>query len=658
MRVGIRIKLVVLLALVALLPLLAALITITVEGRRLRRESYGQAIRSLAAAQAIALQAALPKDIEKLYVGLQYEPEVAAYLTARTVPKGPQELKRLDDVWPGLPLDAKPLAMVLHNTIAKRLRRLESQDPLIAEILLTDRFGELVAATQRTEDYYQADEHWWQGAWDEGRGRVFVEDINYDRSAGVWSIDICIPIRRAREVVGIVKAVFNVSRWALQQTRETGAHLSATPCSVMMVQQDGRIFFHDDITRRDKPAPEPLARRMIEWHGEIAAAEKPGWRVTKTGILQGYVRVRMPDRIGPNATVMPSWSLVLYVPASEAFGAVRRLSFHLLVVGLGIIAAIFLAGAFLAERSIARRIRRLGQAARRVAKGDLSYRIRSRSAGRRLLGTDEIDELAKDFNRMVNQVQKSHETLRSANEIRTNFIRVAGHELRTPVSYIMAIAKLLRDNTDPERLANAVQTVGAKAKRLDEIIQAIFKLLPEHGGAAALRYEDVSVSGLLEEVYLNCFPFIETRGQRLITEPPEEPMVIRADRAKLRDVVENLVMNAIKFTPDGGVIKVGARPQLGGYVSITVQDQGPGITEDDLPHIFDPFYSTADVLKHSSGDTGYQKRGMGLGLAIVHHFVELHGGTVHVSTSPAGSTFAATIPCAPPESLEETESDR
>ena len=656
MRVGIRIKLVVLLALVALLPLLAALITITVEGRRLRRESYGQAIRSLAAAQAIALQAALTKDIEKLYVGLQYEPEVAAYLTGRTVPKGPQELETLDTVWPNLPLDAKPLAAVLHNPIAKRLRRLQSEDPLIAEILLTDRFGELAAATQRTGDYYQADEHWWQGARDQGRGRVFVEDINYDRSAGVWSIDICIPIRREREVVGIVKAVFNVSRWALQQTRETGAHLSAIPCSVMMVQQDGRIFFHDDVARRDQPVPEPLAGRMTEWHGEIAAGLKPGWRITETGMLQGYASIRMPDRIGPNVAVMPSWSLVLYVPASEAFGAMHRLSIHVLVVGLGIIVAIFLLGTFLAERSIGKRVRRLGHAARRVAQGDLSHRIRS--AGRRLLGTDEIDALAADFNRMVDQVQKSHETLRSANEMRTNFIRVAGHELRTPVSYIMAMAKLLQDNTDPERLRNAVQTVGAKAKRPDEIIQAIFKLLSEHGDAAALRYEDVGISGLLEEVYLDCFPFMETRGQRMITEPPEEPVLIRADRAKLRDVVENLVMNAIKFTPDGGVIKVGARPQLGGYVSITVQDQGPGITEDDLPHIFDPFYSTADVLKHSSGDMGYQKRGMGLGLAIVRHLVELHGGTVYVSTSPAGSTFTATIPCVPPESLEETESDR
>jgi signal transduction histidine kinase len=217
------------------------------------------------------------------------------------------------------------------------------------------------------------------------------------------------------------------------------------------------------------------------------------------------------------------------------------------------------------------------------------------------------------------------------------------------------MAKLVWESKDPDRLVHAVQAMGAKAKRLDEIIQAIFKLLPNQRSSESLKCQELNVSKLLEEVYLDCSPFVERRNQRLIIELGDNVPSIRADRAKLCDVVENLVMNAIKFTPDGGVIKVRAGRQLDGHISITVQDQGHGIPEMELPHIFDPFYSMGDTMLHSSGNVEYQKRGMGLGLAIVRHFVEMHGGTVHVFTSSTGSTFTVTIPPQPPANRQEGE---
>jgi len=148
---------------------------------------------------------------------------------------------------------------------------------------------------------------------------------------------------------------------------------------------------------------------------------------------------------------------------------------------------------------------------------------------------------------------------------------------------------------------------------------------------------------------------MECRGQKFIIEAGSDIPRLRVDRAKLRDVLENLVINSIKFSPDGGTIRLRAGKQLGGHVTITIEDQGPGIAAEDLPHIFDPFYSTRDVMKHSSGDIGYQKRGMGPGLAIVRHFIEMHGGTVHVTTSDKGSVFSVTIPIEP--LTEQVEAD-
>ena len=85
-------------------------------------------------------------------------------------------------------------------------------------------------------------------------------------------------------------------------------------------------------------------------------------------------------------------------------------------------------------------------------------------------------------------------------------------------------------------------------------------------------------------------------------------------------------------------------------VSLAVSDQGPGIPDVDLPHIFEPFFGTADVMKHSSGSVGYQKRGIGLGLTIAKRFVDLHHGSLHVSSGPEGSVFTVSIPRQPPPS--------
>jgi len=292
-------------------------------------------------------------------------------------------------------------------------------------------------------------------------------------------------------------------------------------------------------------------------------------------------------------------------------------------------------------------------ATRQVAKGELSHRIEP--GGGRLLGRDEIDELGYAFNHMIEQVQQSHQTLIEANQLKMNFLRIAGHELRTPISYMVAMAKLLKDSDDPEALRRAMRSISAKAARLNEIIDSMFKLMSQQQVDREIRYGPVDLSGLLEQVYVNCMPFVEKRSQRLMIEAAEDMPEIQADHAKLVDIVENLVMNAIKFTPDGGIIKVRTGSELGGHVFVSVQDQGPGIPTSDLPHIFEPFYSGSNVMLHSSGNVGYQKCGMGLGLAIVKHFAQLHGGSVRVTSTPNGCTFVLSIPIGPPVGTAEKE---
>jgi signal transduction histidine kinase len=191
-------------------------------------------------------------------------------------------------------------------------------------------------------------------------------------------------------------------------------------------------------------------------------------------------------------------------------------------------------------------------------------------------------------------------------------------------------------------LSEGLKSVGAKADRLNRIVQAMLKLA--RGGALSdgLTVEEFDFADLLDEMQKAVAPLVKERGQTLEIDA-RGLTPIHADRDKLFDIVENLTTNAIKFTPEGGTVRIAARWEGDRFV-FSVSDRGTGIPPEEQAHLFEPFFSGGEVLQHSSGEGGYQKRGMGLGLALVKYFVELHRGSVAVATGPDGSTFTVTLP--------------
>jgi signal transduction histidine kinase len=540
-------------------------------------------------------------------------------------------LKELDRQWPDMPLDEGEMAKILNNPIADVLQVVLREDERLVGIQVTDGHGQLVAASGRTNDFYQADEEWWKRCYNDGRGRIYIQDVNFNRICGVWCVSVCVPIRHNRKLVGLAKTVVALQRW-----------LPAQHLSIGEGQGDWRMLCHDGYIMHSRQTVEgkirPLQQRQADWESLVTVGPEGHWRISDE-TLQAYIPVTLPTRLYDLEVEMPHWTLLQSFPVSEVQKGLTRLTVIMLLIGLISISALFMGGVLLIDRSLINRIRRLGRSARYVAGGELHHRADSHWAGTRFVGKDEIDDLGHDFNNMVRKLQRSHEELTEANLLKENFIRIAGHELRTPVSYIVGMANLMKNSQDVERLSKAVETMGFKAGRLDEIIQSMFKLLPEQALAEDMEITPVSLSKLLESVYLDCQPWIERRNQRLVIDVGESDTVIRVDEAKLRDVIENLAMNAIKFTPNEGEIRITVRRQLGGYVAIEVIDQGPGIPESDRPHVFEPFYSGSDTLKHSTGKSGYGKKGMGLGLAIAKHFVDLHGGSIDFTTGPNGTTF-------------------
>jgi signal transduction histidine kinase len=640
MKLGIRTKLVALLTLVGLLPLTGALVTMVVSGGNLRREAFGKTILTTANAEISELRWILVNDIENIELSLRESRHIAD-LDDPNRQLSPLELDRIRQNWPSLTPADPAVAEVLNHPLADLLHRLQRHDPKLVEILITDRWGQLVAATGKPTDFYQADEAWWRETYNDGAGAVCVRDVSYDESAGVWSVALCVPVSIGDRVVGITKAVLALEPW-VGMTTVAGNGLGAKP---MLIRSDGMILFREGLP--------PMGAAVQNWD-EVPQGEG-SWRVTEDGEIQAFAPVQLPVRIGNYELCGPQWLMGLYMPQSEAMGALYRLGGVVLAIGLLIILAIFAIGIWLVERSIVRRLRILAGATMKISEGNFEHRVAGEWDGHRLLGRDEIDDLATDFNRMADTVQSTHDQLRAANELKEDFIKIAGHELRTPVTYILATARLLAESEDVDRLKKALETISFKTRRLNKIIQAMFKLMPGSEGLQEMVYEQVDLRELLEEVFLDSQHFVERRDQKLIVDFTEDLPRVVVDRDKLYDIVLNLVMNAVKFTPNEGTVRVHLGRELGGYASIAVQDEGPGVAEDEMPHIFKPFFCGTDVMKHSTGWSGYQKRGIGLGLAVVKHFVELHGGHIRVSNNERGARFVVTIPIRPELGGEEEQ---
>jgi signal transduction histidine kinase len=628
---GIRGKLVLTLGMLGCLPLLAVLLFSVQQWTSWRQKVAQEAISSLATAEARVMAVGLARDIQSIRFAANTRQIISTLCgPIREMPRAQRE--QLDKAWPATSDSAGPLKDVLGHPISKALREFIRKDPRILQMFITDRLGQLIATTSRTDDFYQADEDWWIDTFNDGLGRVHIPPVSFDRPTADFIFSICMPIYSGENIIGIAKAKVSANQWI----RASSGNLGGVAVLPMLVNDDGLIIYRHGL--------EPMTRQIGLFGGDITVGAS-GSRTTDTEI-QGFAPIILQERISDMSTQMPKWSLVMYADKAAVLGQGRRLAIFMLVGGLAVIAAIFFSGVLLMDRTIVRRLRSLQNAAHQVAGGDLTLRVSEPGVGRFFAG-DEVESLTRDFNDMIARVQRSHAELSAANDLKSNFISIASHELRTPVSYILGITKLLNDNRDPDRLTFAMQSIAARAKRIDDIIHDMFKLMPAGIHTYRLNYDDVSVPDLLEAIYLDIFPFVERRGQKLIIDVQPALPTIRVDRAKIQDVLENLLVNAIKFTDNSGVIRLSAASKTANYVAFAITDQGPGISAQAMPHIFEPFFTGLDVLKHSTGDFGYQKKGMGLGLAIVRYFVELHGGSIDVISNSAGSTFTVNIPITP-----------
>jgi signal transduction histidine kinase len=182
-------------------------------------------------------------------------------------------------------------------------------------------------------------------------------------------------------------------------------------------------------------------------------------------------------------------------------------------------------------------------------------------------------------------------------------------------------------------------------ERLDRLVDQLTKMLTAGNFARSLDRRPTDLPELIRQAAQEVKPFVDQRKQELTLDLAPDLGTIDVEMEKIRDSLENLLLNAIKFTPDGGKILLCARKTENGWVEIRVCDSGVGIDAAHRPHLFKTFFTGLDVSRHSSGRFEFNRRGLGLGLSLVKAFVEMHGGKIDVASEPGkGSTFTITLP--------------
>lgn len=277
-----------------------------------------------------------------------------------------------------------------------------------------------------------------------------------------------------------------------------------------------------------------------------------------------------------------------------------------------------------------RRVSRITAAVQKMANGDLTQRIKVSS-------NDEIGKLEYNINHMAEQLNRSIEEERRAEQSKAELITNVSHDLRTPLTSILGYLGLVEQDRyrDEVELRHYIHIAYEKAERLHVMIEDLFEYTRMSGGAP-LSLQSVRVNDLISQLFVHYRQPMEDAGIELRMHIPDQPLVTQLDSLKMVRVLDNLLTNAMKYGKEGKAVDIVLQKQQQS-VLIEVVNYGEPIPEPDLPYLFDRFYR---VDRSRGDDTG----GSGLGLAIARAIVEMHGGRISVTSDRQSTRFIVELP--------------
>ncbi|HET8549798.1 MAG TPA: ATP-binding protein [Bryobacteraceae bacterium] len=401
---------------------------------------------------------------------------------------------------------------------------------------------------------------------------------------------------------------------------------------------------HDGRVTADSEA-DPVHMENHASRPEVAAAlrRKTGSN-TRTSSTLGvkYLYVAVPVSDG---------ALRLAVPLRNIDQQVRAVTHELLrSVALAFIPGILLAA--LLARYFSRRLAAIIAYAGKLARGEFEQPLPVTRGDELGILSQQLNETGAKLENMFAALQQEHEKLEKLENVRKDFVINVSHELRTPLASIQGYTETLLDGAlhDPEHNVRFLSIIRQNAERLARLIGDLMTLSQIELERTRFQIGSYYINQLIAHCVDSMTPLAEKKSIRIRFERAPDATEACCDSEAVHQIITNLVDNAIKYTPEGGEITLGAQ-QPGddsAYIEIFVRDTGIGIPEQELPRLFERFYRVDKARSRELGGTG-------LGLAIVKHLVRAQGGEVRVESRPnCGSTFSFTLPVRDPGPLEDS----
>jgi two-component system phosphate regulon sensor histidine kinase PhoR len=403
-----------------------------------------------------------------------------------------------------------------------------------------------------------------------------------------------------------------------RETKELSKNLNLR---ITVINKQGKVL-----------ADSERAASSMENHGDrpefIEAVEKGLGESTRFSHTLGYSMKYVAVRVSDGGEVFGVVRIA--VPLTEVQLEQRQLYKAAIT---GAVAAICIAGiiAYVVARGISRPIRQMKEVADAIAKGRFDKRTMIR-------GEDELAELAQSLNVMSEELKQKIERLKYLDNVRTDFVANVSHELKTPLTSIRGFVETLEDGAINDR-SNAkrfLAIIKKHTQRLGNIIDDLLRLSELESGGA-IKKADLDLKVLIDEIVMGFGHSLAVKRQKLSVEISGDDFTIKGDRDRLEQVFVNLIDNAIKYTKEGGQIKVHLA-HAGDCVNATVEDNGIGIPKEDVERVFERFYR---VDKAHSRELG----GTGLGLSIARHIVLVHDGQIRIESEVnKGTKVFVTLP--------------
>lgn len=447
------------------------------------------------------------------------------------------------------------------------------------------------------------------------------------------AMTMAVPVKQLGRAVGVLAAQVNLrGMWTLVDRINIGQK-----GSLYVIRKDGVVIAHRDkkpvLSQANWKTLVPVEKVLAGGTGSLDYTSPDG-----RSLLSAYAP-------------LPSlgWGIVVEQPMDEAYATVRAMNRQSVWIIIGSILLTLVIGV-LTARSTVKPVLRLVEGTRRISQGDLAHQII-------LHRQDEIGQLAASFNEMARSLKASYDGLEQQvnertdqlsqalekvsrlNELKSEFVSEVAHELRTPLTTIKGYADTLvrlHGSLDEGRRLQCCQAIREETERLSRLINDLLDLARIEAGKVTLRKERMDVVIVARHTLDAAQGRANEKRIRFELHAADDLPDVLADSDAIRRVLDNLMDNAIKYTPPEGTVSVSIVPKPH-QVCISVADTGIGIAEKDIGRIFDRFFQVKTSGTHISGT--------GLGLPIVKSIVEEHGGSVSVSSVPGtGSIFSFTLP--------------